>query len=74
MTISREQVIARLRQANYTYKKRGPRTELYKKKGCTHRIFVPRRKVFTEQLVRIVLGQAGLTPGEVEDFLSSAVK
>jgi hypothetical protein len=73
--ISREQVIARIRQAGWKFKRQADRVELYKKPGSdVQRLQVQRRDLLLLDYVRVVLKQAGLQPAEIEAFLRDAVK
>jgi hypothetical protein len=72
--ISRQQIINRLRQADYTYVNRAKRTELYRQKGGTQRVPVPLCDFFTEQEAAWILAQAGLTRQQVETFIAGCVK
>lgn len=72
--ISRDQVIARLRQANYTFQRQADRVELWRQRGTGRRVSITRRDMLTEDEVRIVLSQAGLTEQETNQFLRECVK
>ena len=74
MTISREQVIQRLREAKCHYKRRAERVEIYKLANSSQRIAVPLRNEIPVPAVRIILRQARLTPRQIEEFLAAAVK
>lgn len=72
--VPREQVINRLRVARYRFKKRGPRVEIYRQQGTGQRVNVTLRDLIDEKHVKIILGQAGLSQRQVEDFLAHCVK
>jgi len=72
--VPRDQVIQRIRQANWTFKKSGRKTDLWKLTGSPQRLPVPKRKTFPENAVRIVLSQAGLSKEQIEEFLRCSVK
>jgi len=74
LCISRTQLIARLREAKFSYEDRGKRAEIYKKKGSTTRVDVMLRDLLPENYVRVVLLQAGLTESEVGEFKKAAIK
>ncbi len=74
MTISREQVVARVREEGFHYKDRGKCVEIYRQEGTGQRLDIARRQQLEIAYVKVVLRQAGLTAGEIEDFLESAVK
>ena len=72
--ISRNQVIARLREANWQYSTQTKRVEIYKLKGSPKRMDVPIKDYFPDVYARILLKQAGLTRDQIEEFLKAAVK
>jgi hypothetical protein len=72
--ISRDQIIAKLRSLDYRYSDRTKRVEIYRKRGSATYVNVPLRDQMELTLVRIILGQAGLTPSQVNDFIAGAVK
>ena len=72
--ISRQQLINRLRDADYTYVNQAKRTELWRQKGGTQRVAVPLCDFFTEQEAAWILTQAGLARHEVEGFIAGCVK
>ena len=74
MKISREQVVARVREEGFHYKDRGKSVEIYRQEGTRQRLDISRRLQFEIAYVKVVLSQAGLTHGQIEDFLESAVK
>ena len=74
MTVSRTQVIERLREAGFTFKTKAKHAELYRKRGGVERVFVNLRDQFDEQMVVVTLFQAGLTRQQVNAFLASCVK
>jgi len=71
--ISRQQVMARLREANYTFVERAKHTELWRKKGSVERVFLTRRDYLDDEEVIVVLTQAGLSQQQVQAFLAAAV-
>ncbi|MCX6069408.1 MAG: hypothetical protein NTU91_00905 [Chloroflexi bacterium] len=72
--IPRDQLIARLREARYTFVNRQKRTELWRQQGGVQRVNVPLRDCFLPEEAAVVLQQAGLTRAQVDRFLASAVK
>lgn len=74
MRISREQVRSRILREKFSYKGETDKVELYRQAGTKQRVALPRRDFYEEKLVRIVLGQAGLSPGQIEEFLRTAIK
>ncbi len=73
MTVSREQVITRLREAGFSFKKQAKRVDLYRQHGSGERVFLARNARLEERYVRIVLQQAGLTRPEIEEFFANCV-
>lgn len=74
MRISREQVRKRILRENFSYKGETDKVELYRQAGTKQRVALPRRELYEETLVRIILAQAGLSPSQIDEFLRSAVK
>ena len=72
--ISRNQLIARLRQANFTYVNRQKRTELWRQQGGVQRVAVPLHDCFLETEAAAILAQAGLARPQIERFLAGTVK
>lgn len=70
--ISREQLVAKLRAIGFHYINRKKRVELYGKAGVY--VTVPLSDLVEENLVRIVLGQAGLTVPQTNEFVIGCVK
>ena len=67
--IGKKQLLNCLRQHGYTFKRQGKRRDIWKKKGSTRRVDVPRNALIDSRIAVIVLGQAGLSPQEIEEFL-----
>ena len=74
MKISREQVRKRILREKFTYKGQTDRVELYRQAGTKQRITLPWRDFYEEKLVRVVLGQAGLSAEQIDEFLRTAIK
>lgn len=72
--ITRDQILKRIREAGWSFKRKGKRVEIYKLKGSTKRLTLPTNKAFPENYVRILLRQAGLSLKEIQEFLSCSIK
>jgi hypothetical protein len=68
--IRRDAFINKIRSLNYSYKDQLKRTQLYRKDGGTHCIYVPLRDLLEDEFVRSALSQAGVSSTEIEQFLS----
>lgn len=68
------QVINRLREANYTFQRKGDRVEIWRQRGTGQRVSVSLRDFLSEDEARVVLQQAGLSPTQVEKFLRACIK
>ena len=69
--IRRDQFINKIRELGYRHKRSTERVDIYKKRGQTHRITIPRRKDLDEKYVRSTLRQAGCTTENIESFIMS---
>lgn len=58
-----------LREHGWTFKRQGKRRDIWKKKGDTSRVPVPRSAFIDSRIALIVLRQAGLSSPEIEEFL-----
>ena len=74
MSIPRSEVNNRLREADFHYKDRGDRAEIYRQSGTRRRVDVSMRDWLEEDYVIVVLRQAGLTENQIDGFLRSATK
>jgi len=74
ITVSRDQVINRLREADYYFKKRGKHTEIWRQKATGRRVAVPLRNDLTLTMVKTIFSGSGLTFREVEAFLQVCTK
>lgn len=74
MQIPRGEVINRLREAGYSYKRKGERVEIHRQSGTGQRVNVTLRNFLDEDEARVVLKQAGLTPAQVDAFLRACTK
>lgn len=72
--IQREQVINRLREANYSFSRQADRVEIWRQRGTGQRVNVARRDLLDEKYVQIVLKQAGLSDQEIRAFLAACIK
>lgn len=72
--ISRGQIMARLRDADFTLCKKTKRTELWRKRGGLIYVALPHRANFTLDETRSILKQAKLTSEEVERFVEGCIK
>lgn len=68
--VHREAFINKLHELRYTYKKQQLRTQLWRKRGGTHVIFVPLCDLLEDDWVTGVLRQAGLSDADVKSFLA----
>lgn len=72
--IPRDAVIARLREANFTFEDRAKHTEIYRQKGGPQHVAVRLRDDLEDDEACAILQQAGLTKAQLEAFLASCVK
>jgi hypothetical protein len=70
--VRRECFINKIRELNYHYKSQQLRTQLWKKKGSTKRMFVPLANLLEDDYVIGALRQAGVPETEIRYFLASA--
>jgi hypothetical protein len=70
--IGREAFINKIRELNYHYKSQQLRTQLWKQRGTTNRMFVPLANLLEDDYVTGALRQAGVRENEIRSFLSSA--
>jgi hypothetical protein len=69
---TREQVVNKLKETGYRFKRDAWRVTVFKKEGGTHRIEVPKRDIISDEWVRSAFKQAGLSRDEIESFLRQA--
>jgi hypothetical protein len=69
--VHRDTFINRIRELRYTYKSQQLRTQLWRKRGGTHVIFVPLADLLEEDWVTGVLRQAGVADQEIKLFIAS---
>jgi len=70
--IRRESFINKIRELGYTYKNQQLRTQLWRKRGSTHRMFVPLMDRLEDDYVIGALRQAGVPDTEIKSFLAAA--
>lgn len=68
--VRREAFINKIRELNYTYKRRQKRTELWRRRGGTEFIALPMRDLLAEEYVTSTLRQAGLSDDEIKTFIA----
>lgn len=66
--IPADQLKNRLRDANFGFKKQGKRVDIWKKKGSTDRVTIPRRDFMTLGETKSILRQAGLPESDIQQF------
>ena len=71
-TVPKQHFVNKLRELGYTFKGRQRRTELYRLKGGTHCVDVPRCDYLPDMFIRCALRQCGQTSGQIDKFLSDA--
>ena len=69
---TREQVINKIKEMGYRFKRNAWRVTIFKKAGGTHRIEVPVRDIISDEWVWSTFRQAGLSKEEIESFLRQA--
>ena len=70
--VPRTAFINKLRQLNYTFKRRQKRTELYRLRGGTHFVDVSMRDLIEDDTVMSALRQAGCSTESIKTFIASA--
>ena len=66
---TREEVINKLKEVGYRFKRNAWRVTIFKKQGGTHRVEVPVRDIISDEWVRNAFRQVGLSKDEIESFL-----
>ncbi len=69
--IPRSRLVEELRGRGYTFKAETRACLVYKQRGGTNRIMVPRTKTVTETYVKSAFAQAGASPEETAAFIAS---
>ena len=67
--VERTEFIRELRRLGYSYKETKKRVDLWRKKGDTHKVLLPRRDLLTISYVRTTLKQIGCSDEEIEAFI-----
>jgi hypothetical protein len=70
--VHREAFINKIRELRYTYKSQQLRTQLWRKRGGTHVMFVPLCDLLEDDWVTGVLRQAGIPDPEIRSFIAMA--
>jgi hypothetical protein len=70
--VPRQSFINKLRELGYYYKSKQKRTELWRKTGGTHRMFIPLNNMLLDETVASLLAQAGCGSDEIQKFLVAA--
>ena len=70
--IARTRFVSILRDLGYPFRERTKRTEIYRKLGGTHRIFLTTHKLLAEDYCRHILRQCGLTEEKIDEFIRAA--
>jgi hypothetical protein len=70
--VHRDCFINKIRHHGYTYKSQQLRTQLWRKKGSTKRMFVPLAQLLEDDYVIGTLRQADVPEAEIRSFLASA--
>ena len=72
--VLRNDLIARIRQACFSFKRQGRNDDLFRKKGTTLVVSVPRRDRIEPGWACVKLREAGLTEEEIKIFLDDHTK
>lgn len=72
--ISREQIIARIREVKWKHSSQTQRVEILRQTGTGKIMNIHKKDFFSEFEVRSILKTAGLTRLEADDFIRQAVK
>lgn len=70
--VRREAFINKIRELRYTYKTQQLRTQLWRKRGGTHVMFVPSCDLLEDDYVTGALRQAGVPDPDIKSFLAAA--
>ena len=70
--ISKQHFINKIRELGYTFKRQADRVDLWRKKGGTHYISVPRSDYLEDEFVSSSLRQAGCPRDEILAFIAAA--
>ncbi len=70
--VRREHFVNKLRALDYTFKDERKRVRIWRKRGGTHYISVPKCDLLEETYVHSTLRQAGCQEAEIQAFIKSA--
>ena len=70
--VKKRQLMNCLRKHGWAFKRQGKRRDIWKKKGDTRRVPVPREAFIDGRVAMIVLRQAGLSSQDIDEFLRGA--
>lgn len=70
--VRRRAFVNKIRSLGYAYKSQQKRTMLYRRKGSTLYISVPRADLVEDAFVKNALRQSGVSNDEIEQFIASA--
>ena len=70
--VPRQSFINKLREIGYYYKNKQKRTELWRRTGGTHRMFIPLNHLLEDETAASLLRQAGCGEEDIQKFLASA--
>ncbi len=68
--VPRQTFINKIHELGYTYKDQLKRTQLFRKRGGTHCIFVPIKDLLSEEFVISTLRQAGESEDDIQSFVA----
>ncbi len=69
--VPKQNFINKLRELGYYYKSTQKRTELWRKKGGTHHLFIPFNTALDEETAASLLNQAGCLAPDIAAFISA---
>ena len=70
--VPRERLINKLRELGYTYRDQTLRSQLWRKRGGTHYVWIPKKEdPVSETYVRNLLRQCGMQPADVDTFIGA---
>lgn len=72
--IPRSEIVGRLRDQNFTFCKRGKRTEIWRQHGTAQYVPLPLRSAFTPDEAGAILRQAGCSSDQIDRFLKDCLK
>jgi len=68
--VRRDTFINKIRELNFTYKTEQKRTYLWRQKGTTNYISVPKTDLLEDEFVAHSLRQAGISQDEIKAFIA----